>query len=441
MSYLANLSRALVGAQTKASSVGHLIARVVVGRSVWNERDAKKLAMEGYRQNAVAHRCIKLIAACAADIPWQAFAGETELPDTHKLLALLDRPRRMGNGHTLKEAVCSHLMISGNAYIERSTEEPGTMELFTLRPDRTTVVPGADGEIMAYEYRNGGEVFRFDVDIDRDLMPVLHIKTFHPLDDWYGMSPLDPVGWSVDAHNKAAAYQTALLDNAATPSGAFVFEGDKEGGNTLSTEQYERLKQQMETEYTGARNAGKPLILEGGMTWAQIGLDLQKMQHIDAKNQAAREVAFGLGVPPMLLGIPGDNTYSNYQEAGRAFYRETVIPLANMVAQSFAAWLAGPFAVKDLRFELDLDQIPALMGERESKWQRIQEAEFLTLNEKREALGFPPITGGDELMIDSNKLPLTDGLFDSQPNAGDEDAGGANRPAKTPARKLFDTAA
>jgi phage portal protein BeeE len=42
---------------------------------------------------------------------------------------------------------------------------------------------------------------------------------------------------------------------------------------------------------------------------------------------AAREIALALGVPPMLLGIPGDNTYSNYQEATRSFWR--VLPEAS----------------------------------------------------------------------------------------------------------------
>jgi phage portal protein BeeE len=63
------------------------------------------------------------------------------------------------------------------------------------------------------------------------------------------------------------------------------------------------------------------------------------MDFIEAKNAASRDIALAFGVPPMLLGIPGDNTYANYAEANRAFYRLTVLPLVNRTADAFAGWL------------------------------------------------------------------------------------------------------
>ena len=93
-------------------------------------------------------------------------------------------------------------------------------------------------------------------------------------------------------------------------------------------------------------------------------------------------------MPPLLLGLPGDNTHANYAEANRAFYRQTVIPLAARTAQALAGWLEPAFG--DLRLEPDLDAIEALAAERESLWRRIQAADFLTAAEKREAVGYPP---------------------------------------------------
>jgi phage portal protein BeeE len=49
-----------------------------------------------------------------------------------------------------------------------------------------------------------------------------------------------------------------------------------------------------------------------------MGLSPKDMDFVEAKNGAARDIALAFGVPPMLLGIPGDNTYANYQEANRA---------------------------------------------------------------------------------------------------------------------------
>ena len=90
----------------------------------------------------------------------------------------------------------------------------------------------------------------------------------------------------------------------------------------------------MEQSFQGARNAGRPLLLEGGLDWKAMSLSPRDMDFIELKHAAAREIALAMGVPPMLLGIPGDNTYANYQEANRSFWRQTVLPLANRTARA-----------------------------------------------------------------------------------------------------------
>jgi len=92
----------------------------------------------------------------------------------------------------------------------------------------------------------------------------------------------------------------------------------------------------------------------------------------------------------MLLGIPGDNTYSNYAEANRAFYRQTVVPLVTRIASALGHWLGESFD-GNLRLAPDLDEVPALSIEREALWKRVGEASFLTDDEKREAAGYEPL--------------------------------------------------
>ncbi len=114
------------------------------------------------------------------------------------------------------------------------------------------------------------------------------------------------------------------------------------------------------------------------------------MDFVEAKAAAAREIAFAFGVPPLLPGLPGlpgDNTHANYAEANRAFYRQTVIPLARRTADALAAWL-GPSFGDGLALEPDLDALEALADERESLWRRVAAAAFLTDDEKREAVGY-----------------------------------------------------
>jgi phage portal protein BeeE len=89
----------------------------------------------------------------------------------------------------------------------------------------------------------------------------------------------------------------------------------------------------------------------------------------------------------MLLGIPGDNTYANYREANLAFWRQTVLPLVGRFAAAFGLWL-GPGFGEGLRLAYDADQVEALSLEREALWRRVNDADFLTPEEKRQAVGF-----------------------------------------------------
>ena len=98
----------------------------------------------------------------------------------------------------------------------------------------------------------------------------------------------------------------------------------------------------------------------------------------------------------MLLGIPGDNTYANYAEANRTFWRQTILPLVNRTARAMARWL-GPAFGSGLVLAPDMDGIEALSTEREALWSRVEKASFLTLNEKRQAIGYAPVPGGDRL--------------------------------------------
>lgn len=140
----------------------------------------------------------------------------------------------------------------------------------------------------------------------------------------------------------------------------------------------------------GARNAYRPMLLEGGLDWKPMGFSPSDMEFHKSKEAAAREIAVAFGVPPMLLGIPGEATFANYQEAHRAFYRLTVLPLATRVAATLGAWLSAQSG-EDFELKPDLDQVSALAAERDQQWARVAGADFLSAAEKRRILGLPPL--------------------------------------------------
>ena len=366
------------GAAAERKTALGLVSWHAPGRPVWSSRDYGAFARDGYGRNAVAHRCVRMIAEAAAS------ASLRVGPADHPLARLLARPNPEQTGVELMETFFGHLQVAGNAYLEASAFEDGEpRELFALRPDRMAVIPGARGWPVGWEYRLGASVRRYERDPLTDAAPILHLKLFHPLDDWYGQSPMEAAAYAIDIHNAGGAWNKALIDNAARPSGALVYSA---GAGRLDEETFARLKLEINELMSGAENAGRPMLLEGGLDWKPMSLSPTDMDFIEARHAAAREIALAFGVPPMLLGIPGDNTFANYREANNAFWRQTALPLAVKAARALEGWLGARWP-QPATVSVDLDAIPALASERDAVWARLDAATFLSLDEKRRLAG------------------------------------------------------
>lgn len=383
--------------QTKASAAASLLV-MNPGQPVWSPRNYEAFAREAYGQNVIAYQAINRIADAVASVRLMVYQGDTELPD-HPLVALLNRPNPFQSRAEYMRAKVGYLVIAGNGYEERTLIRGDVRELHLLRPDRMKIIPSAKGAPAAYEYTVNQRKTRWEVDpitLDCD---VRHLRLFNPVNDWYGLSPIEAGAYAIDQHNEAMSWMQALLQNSARPSGALTV---KDGG-TLSDDNFARLKAQIEEQYSGSANAGRPMLLEGGLGWEQMGLSPADMGIIEAKNSAARDVALAFGVPPMLLGIPGDNTYSNYKEARLAFWEDTALPLLETIVTDWNAWLASRWGVQ---LRADIDAIPAIAEKRLMLWDMADKSPDLTINERRAMKGYDPIPGGDTLLVPASDLPL-----------------------------------
>ena len=315
----------------------------------------------GYLGNPVAQRAVKLVAEAVGAAPFDAAAG---------FKALVTRG--------VLGAVGAQLLLHGNAFVQVLRDPDGApVELFALRPERVSVEADGFGWPAAYLYRVAGRVTRLAGE------EVIHLRTFHPLDDHYGVGCLGAAAGAIAVHNAAATWAKGLLDNAARPSGALVYApGD---GSALTPDQFRRLKEEMEAGFSGAANAGRPMLLEGGLTWQAMSMSPADLDFAGTKAAAAREIALAFGVPPMLLGLPGDSTHANYREANRALWRLTVLPLAEGILVDLGRGLAEWFPDAPV---LDPDKVPALVEDRERLWRMVSAATFITDEEKRQMTGW-----------------------------------------------------
>jgi len=373
------------------------------GQPVWSPRNYEAFSREAYSKNVVAYQCINRISEAVASVRLGIYRGETELNE-HPLAALLRRPNPLQSYGDYVRAKVGFLLLAGNGYEERVTIGGKPRELYQLRPDRMKIIPSSNGVPSAYEYSVNQQKVVFSMDPRTLACDVRHLKLFNPLHDWYGMSPIEAGAYAIDQNTEAMKHMQALLQNSARPSGALTVKD----GQTLADEQFNRLKTQIEEQYSGSANAGRPMLLEGGLDWKQMGLSPTDMGIIETKYASARDIALAFGVPPLLLGIKGDNTFANYAEARLAFWEDTVLPLLEMILTDWNTWLAQPFGVE---VRADVDAIPAIAEKRLQLWKMADASTDLTINERRQIKGYGPVDGGDVVLVPSSQIPLADAIL------------------------------
>ncbi len=384
MSFLQSLAAAFKGEGGKVPlartfSSPWMFADTVGGRGAF---DYATSVQRAYLDNPVAQRAVRLVAEGIGWAPLQ--------PTDPKLAALVGATSA---GQSLLETLASQLLLHGNCYIQVMKDAAGRpVELFALRPDRMSVIAGSDGWPAAFTYKVGDQRLTIPLLGDDASPNLIHIKDFHPADDHYGAGCLAAADQAVATHNAASNWNRILLENAARPSGALVYDSSDNAG--LTPEQFDRLKAELAQAFAGPVNAGRPMVLEGGLKWQPLGMSPADMDFATLKAAAARDISLAFGVPPMLLGLPGDATYANYREANRALWRLTLLPLAaklfSALTEGLSTWFPGA------ALAIDLDQVPALSEDRERTWSQVNAAEFLTSAEKRALLGLPEVPAGVE---------------------------------------------
>ena len=372
--------------------------------------DYRKIAKEGYQENAIVFRCVNEIAHGASAIDLCVYQNDIKL-DNHPLIDLLDRPNPQFAGNEYFQALYSFLLLSGNSYAVYSLVGGQPKELHLLRPDRMKVIPSKTSIPDSYEYHIDGRVVKkYDVDSETGMSEVKHFKMWNPLDDYYGLSPIRAASADIDQHNFSAKHNLGLLMNGARPSGAVIFKPKDESGMSLqlSESQRQQLMTDLNQRFSGSNNAGRPMLLEGDFDWKEMGLSPKDMDFLELKNMSARDIALCFGVPSQLVGVPDSQTYNNVSEARLALYEDTIIPLIKRVESDLNEWLAPRFG-DDISVRYDIDSIPAMAERRKKTYENVVQAVregIITRNEARERLGYEPISGGDDVYIQANLFPL-----------------------------------
>ena len=353
------------------------------------------IGIDAYRKNVVVYRCVNLIAQSAGHVPWVVNKNHhgNRACNNHPVYRLLRRPNPEKAGADFFAEVIASKLLFGNAYIlSASLNDLPPGEIYLLQANAMEVVCNQNIAV-AYKYNNILNPKIYPIDQVSRRSKILHLKNYHPTNKHYCLSCLDAASSHIELHMHATSWNNSLLKNGARPSGALIV---KDGSGYLSEEQFTRLQEQLYEKFNGSGNASKPLLLEGGLDWREMSISPKDMDFIELKNSASREIALAFGVPPQLLGINGDNTYSNMQEARLALWEETLIPLLDKLADALGNWFSYLYQ-DEIIIDFDRDSISALIEKRENLWAKIASADFMTINEKRAFFSLGGIEGGDKL--------------------------------------------
>lgn len=375
-------------------------------------------AAEGYALNPVAYSCIDKIAKAITSVDVELYKkgkdGKPERVEKHPMLTLLDRPNPFQSGRGLLDALIRYKLIGGNAYLLALSLNPKAppSQLQALCPASVKPVKSDwEGIPSAYERRtnNGQAVVTYPVDTLSGASQILHLKCFSPAGELLGLPPLQAAAFATDIFNAGQKWNHALLKNEARPSGALQVKAKDGQPASLTDDQYTRMKQALDSQFSGAGNAGRPLLLEGGLEWVQMSMTAKDMDFEKSILNNARFIASVYGVPPMLINIPGESTFSNFAEARVALWTDTVIPQLQALLDDLNRWLV-PMFDKNREYFLwyDEEMIPALEPLRKDKGDRINASGYMSIDEKREAMGLGELDGGlgDAVLVPSSNIPL-----------------------------------
>lgn len=272
-------------------------------------------------RNTAALRCLTLIGNGLGMLPtslYEAGAEKKVLKEhpAHKLLRF--KPNPYQTPMEFKAQMQLLLETEGNAYarIIRSGSRP--IHLIPFEKGRVDAKLGADFR-MRYrcQTENGNQIT-----LDQD--EVLHIRDLS-LDGVVGLSRQklsQDVFELADAARKAAAnvFKTGVMAGGAI-----------EVPHALSDQAYQRMKQSLEQEYSGAENVNKWMIAEEGATAKPFASTAKDGQQIENRNHQIEEVARLYGVPRPLLMMDDTSWGSGIEQLAIFFVQYTLAP-------RFVAW-------------------------------------------------------------------------------------------------------
>jgi hypothetical protein len=207
--------------------------------------------------------------------------------------------------------------------------------------------------------------------------------------------PLGAIG--MPAQIVSLLLQRAVDTAAGHPNSKYIIVAEK----TLTTQQKDKIKEQIEKTSTNGENSGQVLFLYNTrVDVVKLDNGLEDIHSKMPLDDMSRQIVGAFGIPIALIGLGGADAAKfahNYTESRRSFWEDTLVPEYFV---PFATGLTAALCPFGARVEFDYDEIQAIADIRIENAAKLSKVSFLTRDEKRAMTGFeplPPGKGGGDL--------------------------------------------
>lgn len=339
--------------------------------------------------------------------------GELEQIEAHPLLELLDNPNPyyQTTYSQLVDAYVGFRDLYGEIFTEPVVYDSGPMagepfEIYVHNPERFyPVTPDRARDrmrrpIIAWRFEYREPEFKYDPDPTES--EIYFDKVFNPTNPLRGLSPLAVAGRAVDMVNETEDYNLNLLRQGGFPPMVLYNKSERRKWSKVKRDEF---RDEWSDEVSGSGRAGMPLLLDGDVGAMTVGAKPKDLMFPEVTRLSLRQVAIVYNLAPELLG-DDKKTYNNMKQARRALYVEAAMPVADSMFRHWNSTFVRRFG-NDLLLDYNAEQVEELQDDMDAIYERVTKANDLTVNERRQLLGFEEVDGGDVILVSSTSVPLS----------------------------------
>lgn len=347
-----------------------------------------------------------------------------EFVNEHPLQLLLDNPNFRMGWNAFAKAYTVFLILTGNSYFIANSigdinSEPRA--LFIIHPQNVTINQ-TDGNIISYDITEdgmqkhyslmkstAGNPIRYINQQDGIVSEIFHSMEINPLASGFGIigkSKLNSVYYEVEQYISQSIHNLSRLKRGTTLDGVFKHE------KTLTQDQFQTLKAEINAYHSGDNNAGRPFLLQNGLDFKQNEVRVKDMDY-EALTKNIKEVIYNrLEIP--LPSISSDTmTMANMDAAALLKYDDAILPATNFLMNQLTKFLMPRYKnSENLKVWYDDGDISALEPRRNEQLQAKKSLDIYTINELRAMDRATGLDGGNNLYGQATEVPIATDIED-----------------------------